>query len=135
MQLNERPNLGDGRRMRYGYVNTWMDKTMYYVEIIYPRLFCNIQSYKAYKYSECSIMPQNVEVLILHITFLMIFFLPTEPNRGLYLETKLIPPICFHLSFVQRQSPQTIHKQKSDKKPITDTQLISSQKNAIQVDV
>ena len=43
------------------------------------------------------------------------FFLPTETSVVLYLEIKLIPPICFHLSFAQRHSPQTIHKQKSDK--------------------
>jgi len=59
---------------------------------------------------------KTLQHLIIHIILLMILFLPSEPSKGLYLEAKLIPPICFHLSFVHRQGSQTIHKQKSDKK-------------------
>jgi len=111
-----------------------MDTNTHYVGLINPSLIYNIQSYKAYKYRECSVMLQNFEVpdTTYYISYGILFTIRAK-YRSL-LRNKTHPPICFHLSFVQRQSPQKIHKQKSDKKPIRDTQLISSQKNVIQVD-
>jgi len=83
-----------------------IDTNTHYIENINPRFICNIQSYKAYKYFKCCIILQSVAMPdITYYNSYDILFLPTQSSTGLHLQTKLILPICFHLSFVQRQSP------------------------------
>ena len=69
-------------------------------------------------------MLQNLEVpdTKYYISYNILFTNSTQVL--IYLATKLILLTCF-ICLTFGDSPQTIHKQKSDKKPITDTQLIS----------